>query len=126
MKLVRKLRLKPYDHVVLAEFCIDHGVLDEATREMAYADRVRPKERAFAAMIRGRLASAAQTGGPDEKDADVLARLAIADAKAGRARQAKERLGLLTTRYARTTAAQGPHPTNIDKLIRDPNAVLQQ
>jgi serine/threonine protein kinase len=123
-ELFRSLTIPAYDHLVLAEFCLEHGLVDEAKREMPHADRVRPNHRAFATMIKALVNSGTTGGSPDEADANVLVELAIAEAHAGDVDAAQARLDLLNTRYARTSAAA--EAARIEQALANPAAPIEE
>ena len=105
LRLFRAMPLTPEEHLVLAEFCLDHGMAQELQRELAYASRVRQANRAFAESVKARAEAAGSLERPDEKDAQMLAATALAEASRGRAKEAREAAALLRARYASTAAA---------------------
>jgi len=120
-KLMLKIPLKPYDHIVLAEFLIEHGASDEAGVQIGYANRVRPGERAITAMIRAKVAGGTATR-PEAADAQTLAALVEKAARAGRREDAKAHLELLATRYSQTPSGSEANRARLQGIIDNPNA----
>ncbi|MHC4247753.1 MAG: protein kinase domain-containing protein [Planctomycetota bacterium] len=103
--LFRAMKLKPDDRLVVAEFCLEHGLIVQARQELLYASRVRPENAPLAQALKER-AQGGAAARPDEDDAKTLADLAFSQAAEGQVARARELLDLLKTRYAETTSAR--------------------
>ncbi|MHC5055637.1 MAG: protein kinase domain-containing protein [Planctomycetota bacterium] len=103
--LFRAMKLTPDDRLVLAEFCLEHGLIVQARQELLYASRVRPENAPLAQALKER-AQGGAAARPDEDDAKTLAGLAFSQAAEGQVARARELLDLLKTRYAETSPAR--------------------
>jgi hypothetical protein len=117
LALMRKIDLRPYDHVVLAEFSLDHGLLEDARREIASAPRVKHKERAFANAVKARVEETRSAASPDDEDAASLLSLAIETVGSGQTGRAREWLTILKTRYRRTPSATDARLKKLEEAI---------
>ncbi len=117
LKLFRAMPLEPADRLTIAEFCLEHGLLAEARRELIYTTRVGPQHRELALALLARARNTSAVRSPDEEDAATLAEFALVEATAGRVGEARKAHLLLTTRYA-ATAVSGAARVSIEQAIR--------
>jgi hypothetical protein len=110
--------LYPNHRVPLAEFCMEFGLVDQAREQLYYFDRVRgEKEQQRAAEIKA-LVEAGRSDIDDKQDAEVVAKLAIEHAEAGRTDDARKELQVLRFRYGDTPSAAPATIMRIEKAMK--------